>query len=240
MNQIRIFADSEALARAAADTVADLAAQSITLQSRFSIALSGGSTPQKLHTLLATEPLSSNIDWVHVHVFWGDERCVPPDDADSNYGAAKEVLLDHVPLPSENIHRIKGELNPKEAADEYEQVLHNHFTGDLPYLDLVLLGMGDDGHTASLFPHTSALNENRKWVVDNYVPSKQVTRITLTPLAINAARNILFLVSGSNKAERVHQVLKGVYNPLELPSQFIKPIKGNLFWMLDAAAGALL
>lgn len=237
MNEIRVLADADAIARAAADYIRDLAAQSIQAHDRFSLALSGGSTPRKLYQLLAQQ---TGIDWRHVHIFWGDERCVASDHVDSNYRMAKESLLDHVPIPGEQIHRMKGELDPAHAAAEYEHILRDHFGQSQPRFDLVLLGMGDDGHTASLFPHTAALSETQRWVVGNFAEAKQTWRITLTAIAINAAQNVMFLVSGIDKAERLRQVLKGPYSPDELPSQLIKPVDGKLIWMVDSPAASLL
>lgn len=238
MSDLRILPDSAAIAEAAAQIVTDLAQKAIERQGRFSLALSGGSTPRALYQLLATELYASQMQWDKVHIFWGDERCVEPDHDDSNYRMAKEVLLDPMSLPPENIHRIKGEIDPQQAASEYETVLHEYFGSDEPRFDGLLLGMGDDGHTASLFPHTTALNETERWVVGNFIASKQVWRITLTATAINAASNVLFLVSGGRKAERLKQVLKASYQPDKLPSQLIKPRNGNLIWLVDQAAAA--
>ncbi len=239
MTSIRIVPDPAALARMAAETIHSLAAERISHTGRFTIALSGGSTPKALFKLLAAE-YREQIDWERTYIFWGDERCVPPDDADSNYLMARETLLDHVPIPASNIFRFKGELPPPEAAQHYESDLRAFFGEQLPQLDLILLGMGDDGHTASLFPHTEALKETQRWVIENYVAAKQTWRLTLTAPVINNAENILFLVAGSDKAQRLKQVLEGAYSPDDLPSQLIKPSKGNLIWGVDQAAAALL
>jgi len=241
MPDVRVYPDSEQLTRAAAHLFVDLAQKAIEAQGQFSVALSGGSTPEALYALLATDEFASRVEWPRVHVFWGDERCVPPDHPDSNYLMTRGALLEHMPLPSHNIYRIHGELLPEQAAADYESKLRLFF-GDVPAprFDLMWLGMGDDGHTASLFPHTDALNEQTKWVVANYVASKETWRITLTPPAINAAANVTFLVSGEGKAERLRQVLKGEYQPNELPAQFLKPINGNLLWLVDTKAAALL
>lgn len=237
MNEIRVFSDADAVARAAADYLCDLAAQSIQTHGRFSIALSGGSTPRKLYMLLAKQ---TNVDWKSVHIFWGDERCVPPDHEDSNYRMAKESLLDHVHIPDKHVHRMKGELDAEQAALKYEQILSSYFGKNAPRFDLVLLGMGDDGHTASLFPHTPALSESKRWVTGNFISSRRTWRITLTPVAINAAANVVFLVSGSEKAQRLQQVLTDNYTDDEFPSRLIKPADGNLIWMIDAGAASLL
>ena len=241
MAQIRTYPDLERLSRAAAEHFVDLARQAVADRGRFAVALSGGSTPKSLYALLATEEFLRRVDWPRVHVFWGDERCVPPDHVDSSYRMAKEILLDHVPLPSEQVYRIRGEIEPALAAAEYDSLLHDFF-GEVsgPRFDLLLLGMGDDGHTASLFPNTAALNERERWVVENYVEAKHMWRITLSPPTINAAANIAFLVSGAEKAERLRQVLKGDYQPHLLPAQIVKPVNGHLLWFVDEAAAALL
>jgi len=240
MTNIRVAPDVTALARMTANTIKDLADTAISQTGRFTIALSGGSTPKTLFQLLASD-YKEKIDWKNVLVFWGDERCVPPDNDDSNYKMARETLLDHVPLPEANIYRIKGELPPEEGAAQYEQTLRRVFDNQLPRLDLILLGMGDDGHTASLFPGTDALNERQTWVIPNHVlTAKQTWRITLTLPVINNAANVMFLVAGTGKAETLKRVLQGEFKPTELPSQLIKPTNGNLVWAVDHAAESLL
>ncbi len=239
MREIRVLPDGDALATMAANTILELSKKAIQETGRFTIALSGGSTPKALFERLAAQ-YSQAIDWNHTFVFWGDERCVPPEDADSNYKMAQDTLLDHVPLPSLNIYRIKGELPPEDTASQYEETLRDFFHNQVPNLDLILLGMGDDGHTASLFPGTSAVNEHIRWVVHNYVAAKQTWRITLTLPVINNAANVMFLVSGISKAQRLKQVLQGSYEKDQLPSQLIKPTNGNLIWGIDQAASSLL
>jgi 6-phosphogluconolactonase len=242
MPDIKIYADAEALAWGAADFFVRHAQQTIAARERFSVALSGGSTPKALYELLATDAFAQRVDWRCVYVFWGDERCVPADHLDSCYRMAREALLDHIPLPAENIYRIRGEEEPAKAAAEYDEILRRFFgeTAGARF-DLVWLGMGDDGHTASLFPGTEVLHERERWVKANFVPAaRQRWRITLTPPAINAASNIAFLVSGAGKAERLRQVLKGEYQPDMLPSQLVNPVNGHLVWFVDRAAAALL
>jgi len=240
MTNIRVAPDVAALARQAADTIQDVASTAISQTGRFSIALSGGSTPKTLFELLAAE-YKQKIDWSNSHIFWSDERCVPPDDADSNYKMARETLLDHVPLSASNIYRIKGELDPVEGASLYEQTLRAYFHDQLPRFDIILLGMGDDGHTASLFPGTEALNEHQRWVIPNHVTTaKQTWRITFTAPVINNAANVMFLIAGTGKAARLKQVIQGAYTLNELPSQLIKPTNGNLIWAVDHAAASLL
>jgi 6-phosphogluconolactonase len=238
MSDVRIFPDTQTLAEAAAEHVISLANRAISENGRFSIALSGGSTPATLYRLLATEAYAHRIDWTYVHVFWGDERCVPPDHEDSCYRMARETLLDHVAIPAENIYRIQGEIRPDEAASQYENLLKRFFGegSSFPRFDLILLGMGDDGHTASLFPGTNALLEENRWVIENYVPAKQMWRITLTRPVINAAANVSFLVTGGSKAGRLKQVIQGNYSQDALPAQLIQPKHGTLNWFADQAA----
>ena len=239
MADIKIYADKAALAEAAAEQFTSLSKKAIAEHGRFAVALSGGSTPKALFELLAKAPYIEAIDWQNVHIFWGDERTVPPDYDDSNYGMAYNTLLKHVALPDENIHRMRGEMDAAEAALEYEHDLRIFFGADVvPTFDLIHLGMGDDGHTASLFPATAALEEKARMVVANYVPQHETWRITLTAPVINAARQVTFLVAGANKAARLNEVLNGAHQPEKLPSQLIKPQPGNLTWLLDEAAAS--
>lgn len=204
---------------------------------RFTIALSGGSTPRDVYGLLATEEFAGRVEWGLVHVFWSDERCVPPDDARSNYRMAKETLLDRVPIPGHQIHRIRGEDDPERAARAYEDELRALLDGGL---DLALLGMGEDGHTASLFPGQTALLETACWVVTAQAPEGAIRRITLTPALLNASRHVTFMVSGAGKAARLEQVLQGPFIPGLLPAQAIRPGSGRLTWMIDEAAAGRL
>jgi len=239
---VNIYSDQATLSRAVAERVVQLSTGLIAAQGQFSIGLSGGSTPRLLFELLATGEFSSRLDWANIYVFWGDERTVPPDHPDSNYRMAGEALLDHVALPEANIHRIQGEIDPMQAAAEYEQVLRIFFgqAAKLPRFDLLLLGMGDDGHTASLFPGTNALYEKTRWVRANYVPKLEDWRITLTAPAINAAAQVWFLIAGESKAHTLRDVLRGPHQPRVYPAQMIQPDNGELIWWVDAAAGALL
>jgi len=247
MDDIQVYDDPDALAQAAAEYVVSLAAEAIGAREQFSLSLSGGSTPRALYTRLASAEVASRIAWGHVHVFWGDERCVSPDHRESNYRMAREALLDHIPLPEGHVHRIRGEIDPAQAAADYEQELLAFFHPPVsqtnlpqPRFDLLLLGMGDDGHTASLFPGTAALRERSRWVVENRVEKLGVWRITLTPVAINAAATVVFLVSGESKAATLHAVLKGPLQPDKYPAQLVHPANGDLIWMVDAAAAARL
>lgn len=241
MTDLQIFADQQATVIAAADHIRDLAMNAIESNDRFTIALSGGSTPKALYKLLATKPYTDQIDWQNVYIFWGDERCVPPDHEDSNYHMAHETLLSRVPIPPDNIFRMQGEIDPSQAAAEYEHQLRTFFgEDDPPRFDLILLGMGDDGHTASLFPGTAAIHEQNRWVIAHFVEKLDTWRITLTPVVINAAAQVTFLVIGDKKSEPLKHVLEGDYNPDKFPSQIVKPTHGQLTWLLDQSAAKLL
>lgn len=238
---VKVFDDSEAVARAAAEEFTRLALESIEARGTFSVALSGGSTPRRVHEILASDDFKGRVPWSSVHVFFGDERTVPPDHAESNYRMANETLLSRVPIPSENVHRIDGVGDAAANALRYESIMRGFF-GDVewPRFDLVFLGMGDDGHTASLFPGSAALEEAHAWVAPNWVEKFSTWRITLTAPAIDAARNVIFLITGASKAERLHEVLKGAHDPSRLPSQMIQPRDGALSWYVDRAAAAKL
>jgi 6-phosphogluconolactonase len=239
--KVSVFEDAESLARAAALRFADLSLQSIFDHGYFAVALSGGSTPRRVYELLAGREFEGRVRWRDVHVFFGDERMVPPDSAESNYRMANEALLSKVRIPPENVHRIDGVGDAGANASAYESELRGLFGEDeLPRLDLVLLGMGDDGHTASLFPGTAALNETRLWVAPNWVEKLGAWRVTLTAPVINAARHVTFLVAGAGKAERLREVLKGAHEPSRLPSQLIRPHGGTLEWFVERAAASKL
>lgn len=238
---LQVFADASEVARAAALRFIEIARESIAARGRFSVALAGGSTPKRIYELLASDELSNELDWSKVHIFFGDERTVPPDDAESNYRMANEALLARVALPEQNIHRMRGEGDAVANARLYEDELRGYFDGeDWPQFDLIMLGMGDDGHTASLFPETRALDVNAAWVTANWVEKFDTFRVTLTVPAINHARHIMFIVTGASKAERLAEVLHGAHEPRRLPSQLIQPHEGALAWFLDEAAAAKL
>ena len=223
---IRIFENSRELARGAAEHFVELAQRN-----HFTVALSGGSTPKILYQLLADpdKPFRARAPWSNVHFYWSDERHVPPDHPDSNYRMAHEAMLSRVPVPESNVHRVNGE-NPsaQEAADEYEQILE-------PRLDLILLGLGTDGHTASIFPGSDVLHETKRLVAAPWVEKLNTYRITMTLPMLNNGASVLFLVSGSEKAEIVREVLEG---PKKYPAQFVQPTNGELIWMLDRDAAA--
>jgi 6-phosphogluconolactonase len=232
---VQVYENPEELAEAAAREFAARAAEAIEDHGRFAVVLAGGSTPKATYEILARD-YADRVDWSNVHVFFGDERGVPPDHEGSNYRMAREALLDHVPAGS--VHRMQGELPPDEAAEAYEQELRDFFgSNELPRFDLILLGTGGDGHTASLFPETSALEVHDRWVVANPVLKLETTRITLTVPAINAARAVYFLVAGEGKAEPVAEILEGTPDPREYPASLIQP-RGGPDWMLDKAAAS--
>lgn len=241
---VRRFADLDALSRAAADDLAAIARAAVAERGACHIALSGGSTPRRLFQLLAQRGAGA-LPWQGLVLWWGDERTVPPDHADSNYRMAREALIDPAAafgLAADHVHRMAGELpDPAAAALAYERELVAAL-GTPPVLDLVVLGMGPDGHTASLFPQSPALGETRRWVVANPVTSPlvhgQATRLTLTAPAINAARHVRFLIAGADKAASLAQVLAGPRDPTRYPSQLIAPTSGDLVWLVDAAAAS--
>jgi 6-phosphogluconolactonase len=240
-SNMRVGGDAEEVARAVTQRFVELARASVAERGTFSVALAGGTTPKRVYELLAGEEFKSGVPWESVHIFFGDERCVPPDHADSNYRMAHEALLSRVPVPEKNIHRMRGEGDAAANASLYEDELRSFF-GDVewPRLDLVMLGMGDDGHTASLFPDTTALEERRAWVVANWVEKFETWRVTLTAPAINHARRVIFVVTGAGKAARLAEILKGERDPARLPSQLIEPAEGTLEWFVDHAAAANL
>lgn len=211
---------------------------------RFTVALSGGETPRRLYTLLAAPRFAAAIPWASVHVYWGDERHVPPDDPESNYRMVREVLLSHVPIPPGNIHRVRAELSDAAAAAQsYADDLRASFDprpGERPRFDLVLLGLGPDGHTASLFPGTEALHDTERLVAASWVAKLNSYRITLTPPVLNDAAMAVFLVSGASKAAPLHEVLDGIRQPDLYPAQLIAPTHGSLVWLVDRDAAAQL
>ena len=240
-----VEADPAALARRAAEYFVEMIGEAVEAEGRARIAISGGSTPKAAFELLAdpAEPWRRRMPWESLDLYWVDERCVPPEDAASNYRMTREAMLDHVPLDPGQIHRIEGELAPEEAAARYEEEIRSSFAfeaGQCPHFDLVALGLGADGHTASLFPHTEALHEVSRTVAANRVPQLDTSRITLTWPAINRARSVFFLVSGPDKAPVLKEVLTGPRDPERLPSQLIWPSSGILTLILDKAAAALL
>lgn len=242
--EIRVFANPEALTQAAATEFVRQAQQAIQARGRFTLALSGGSTPKSLYALLANKPWRNQIPWNQVHLFWGDERHVPPSDCSSNFRMTQERLLFQVPIPPKNVHRIKAEHPDAQAViADYERNLKQFFQlgeHQFPQFDLVLLGMGANGHTASLFPGTAAVHEQARLVVAPWVEKLRTHRITLTPPVINNALEVIFFVTGTEKATTLEAVLEGQYQPDLLPAQIIRPTSGKLVWMVDQAAASSL
>jgi 6-phosphogluconolactonase len=234
---LEVFTNIELMSNAAGRTVADSSLEAIAQQGKFLIALNGGGTPKRLFELLGTD-YRDKIDWSKTHVFWGDERCVAPNDEGSNYGQAQEIFLRNIDIPDTNIHRIKGELMAEEASKDYALVLKHFATPplDWPRFDLVLLGMGEDGHTASLFPGSEVNISSPTLAVTAHYQGRPANRVTLTPLVFNTARRVLFLVSGEGKSQTLAHVLYDDYQPQQFPAQRIRPTDGELIWMVDKLA----
>jgi 6-phosphogluconolactonase len=241
----RVWDTPAEVAGAAAELFAAAAAKAVEARGVARIAVSGGTTPKAMFALLAdgSAPYFARVPWAKLELFWVDERCVPPTDPDSNYRMTNEAMLSKVPLAAAQVHRMEGELPAEDAAARYEAALRTAFRlegAESPVFDLVLLGMGDDGHTASLFPHTDALDELGRIVVANHVPQKDTWRITLTWPVINLGREVAFLIEGAGKADILRDVLLGAYDPEAKPSQLIRPATGELTMLLDSAAAAKL
>jgi 6-phosphogluconolactonase len=241
---IEILNDGDALAARCADLFAMVAQEAAAARGRFAVVLSGGETPRALYRLLARQQFSKKIPWRRVELYWGDERCVPPDDARSNYAMARDAFIKHVPIAEASVYRMCGEDDPEAAAAAYDAILHDLAAKsrpkvDVPVLDLVLLGLGRDGHTASLFPHSEALAVEDRFAVATSAPDG-TPRLTVTAPVINAARRVWFLVSGADKAGMVAEVIEGLRVPNAVPAQGVSPVHGVLTWFLDEAAAAEL
>jgi 6-phosphogluconolactonase len=237
---LKVSASNTEVTRAAAEHFVHSAAEAVRLRGVARIAISGGSTPKTVFELLASE-YADKVPWDKLQLFWVDERCVPPDDPESNYGMTRAAMLSKVPLPAANVHRMEGELDPEEAASRYESEIRNTFRlegAQTPTFDLIILGLGPDGHTASLFPHTEGLSEMSRICIANHVPQKDTWRMTLTWPVITQGRDVAFLIEGADKAEIVRTVFAGAYDPETYPAQLIRPASGKLLLLLDAAAAA--
>jgi 6-phosphogluconolactonase len=232
-----VFPDTETLSWAASERIADLLVKTIHDKTRATLVLTGGKTPKPIYEMLASPFYSDPIDWKRVHIFWGDERCVPPENPDSNFGMARSALISKIDVPPENVHRMKGELDAEDAADLYEREIIDFFQdAGIPSFDLLLLGMGEDGHTASLFPGTQW--DEKRFVIANHVPQSGAQRVSMTPLILNSAAKIIFLVAGRNKADALACVLE---NPAcDYPAARIRASQGSLAWMIDSSAASLL
>ena len=237
---IWLYDDYEALSNAAAGIFVQQARQAAQTKGSFSVALAGGHTPQRTYQLLARPPYSDRIPWGQAHIFWGDERCVPLSDPRSNARLARQALLDRVPVPRAQIHPILCTGAPQIAAEQYESLLQAFFGDQPPCFDLIFLGLGQNGHTASLFPGTSALKEREHWVTAVHTGEQEIDRVTLTAPIINRAAVVAFLVSGSSKAGVLKEVLEGREDSERLPAQLIQPADGELHWLLDREAASLL
>ncbi len=234
--QVSVFDDQEALSRGAAELFYSLSRTAVASHGRFVVALSGGTTPQRLYTLLGAPPYQTAIDWRRIHLFWADERCVPPDHPESNYKLVRDRLLKNVSLEKNNVHRVQGECDPGEAARAYEQGIKEFFgTESLPGFDLIILGVGADGHTASLFPGSTAVAETARIAVPVYLAPPQLNRVTLTLPVINRAVQVLFLAAGRAKAVALHNILYQE-NSLRYPAGLVRPVHGAVSWFLDAEA----
>jgi 6-phosphogluconolactonase len=238
-NSVTVLADPAALAAAAADHIVDVVRETLAQRDFAHVALAGGSTPRAVNALLTAPLRREAVDWSRVVFWFGDERCVPPDDQDSNYRMNRETLLDPLGIDAARVHRMRGEDDPTAAAADYDVVLRREL-GERPRLDLVLLGMGPEGHTASLFPGTVAGIDNDKCCIAHFVPKLDKWRITLTPRAINDARNVAITAGGAEKADALHEVLAGVRDPDTYPAQIVHPHDGELRWLVDAAAASRL
>jgi len=242
--EVQVFPEAGALTRRAAEEFLKSVAEAVAQKGAFTVALAGGSTPKALYSQLADEPLRSQVPWEKVHFFFGDERHAPPDGAESNFRMANEALFSKGAIKPEQITRIKGEYaDTEKAALEYEQALRAYFklkVGEYPRFDLVLLGMGEEGHTLSLFPGTKALHATDRIVVRNWVGKLYTERITLTATAANHASRVIFMVTRADKAPALKAVLEGPYEPEQLPAQLIQPASGKLLWLVDQAAGSML
>lgn len=237
---IYVFETQVDLAKAAAALMMQVSKEAIERSGRFVIALSGGSTPESLFKLLTIIPYKYQIQWEKTFVFWGDERFVPADDERNNSNKAKTLLLNHVPIPSENIFAIPVNTDPKASAEKYANTIKDLFGNEAPSFDLIFLGLGEDGHTASIFPESDLVFEKIQLVKEVYVAEQLMYRISMTPVLINQAHHIAFLVEGENKAEILKRILSEFIQPLQFPAQIIHPKSGDLYWYLDKSAAALL
>lgn len=235
-----LFENKEALSQAAAELFAVQARTTVDARGRFLVLLSGGETPRRTYELLAQEPHRTRIPWQQVQFFWGDERCVPADDPRRNEVMAHRAFLDALPLHPEQLHPIMDDRSPRQAAERYEAQLRDFFDDSPPCFDFIFLGLGEDGHTASLLPDSEALNEQVRWTAVTHRPDEEFSRVTLTAPLLNQAAVLLFLVVGCNKAKVLHSVLEETGHRLLLPAQLVRPLSGDLYWFVDREAACLL
>ena len=237
---IHVFKDVAELCESTANFIIDMANEAIAEKEQFVLVLSGGSTPNELYKLLATESYQKRMPWKNTFIFWGDERCVGLDDTLNNAYVAKTLLLDKIDIPAKNIYVTPVNLPPAEAANKYEQELKDFFKNKPPKFDLVFLGLGENAHTASLFPGTEVLHEKDRWVKEVYVDEQKMYRVTMTEPLLNQAHNIVFLVTGKAKAAVLHTIFNSPYQPEKYPAQLINPVNGNLYWYVDEDAATQL
>jgi 6-phosphogluconolactonase len=238
--ELYTFDDKEIMSEQLASWIESLVQDTLKKQDLFTLVLSGGGTPKLLFEKLASDKYKDKIDWKRVHIFWGDERVVPFEDDRNNAKMAYDILINHINVPPEQVHIMRTDIEPKLAAEEYQKILHHYFDNTSNSFDLVLLGMGDDGHTLSLFPGSPIIEEHERWVNSVYNEQQKMYRITLMPAIVNKASNIAFMVEGAKKANVLQQVIDGPYIPMKLPAQIIKPVNGQLSWFLDKAAATEL
>ena len=238
--ELYTFDDKEIMSEQLASWIESLVQDTLKKQDLFTLVLSGGGTPKLLFEKLASDKYKDKIDWKRVHIFWGDERVVPFEDDRNNAKMAYDILINHINVPPEQVHIMRTDIEPKLAAEEYQKILHHYFDNTSNSFDLVLLGMGDDGHTLSLFPGSPIIEEHERWVNSVYNEQQKMYRITLMPAIVNKASNIAFMVEGAKKANVLQQVIEGPYIPMKLPAQIIKPVNGQLSWFLDKAAATEL
>ena len=234
--KVHIYKDPQEVSEALAQWISDQIEEVLSKQESCTLVLSGGETPKPLFKKLATEEFQKKINWKRVHIFWSDERVVPSNDARNNANNAYDLLIDHLDIPVNHVHTMRTDIEPNFSVDAYRALLHEFFDNTSQTFDLVLLGMGDDGHTMSLFPGSPIIEEHTHWVNSVYNSDQKMHRITLMPILINRAARIAFMVEGSGKAAVLKEVLEGKYQPTKLPAQIIKPTDGELHWFLDEAA----
>jgi 6-phosphogluconolactonase len=235
---IQVCSNAETLSWSATDLFVETAEAAVKARDRFVVALSGGSSPAGLYRNLRKTPWSEKVPWDKTHVFWGDERCVPEDDPRNNARRALGLLLNHVPVPRNQVHPISCERSPQKGAAAYEMLIKDFFAPHTPSFDLILLGLGENGHTASLFPYNPILDEKERLVRELYVSDQDMFRVSLTAPLINQARKVVFLVYGANKSRVLHEVLEGPHEPRRLPAQLIQPTSGELMWLVDEQAAS--
>ena len=237
---LHIYKSPDEVSKALAAWITEAIETTLQNQDRFTWVVTGGNSPKQLYELLAASPYRERINWSKLHIFWGDERAVPFDDSRNNAKMTFEHLLSKVPVVRDQVHIMDTSLSPGESANAYEAILHRYFKNEGPTFDLVLNGMGDDGHTLSLFPHTPAIQEKQAWVTSFYLDAQQMYRITLTAPVVNRAHKVAFLTFGANKSNALFEVVKGARNIEQYPSQIIQPTNGELHWFVDEAAASRL